>query len=204
MARELRPHVITLDLLMADLDGWQVLAALKGDPALASIPVIVASVTDEKNSAFALGASEYLTKPIQREALEHAIARNCSLYDRPARVLLVEDDAVTREMTEVMLRKVGCSVVSAENGRRALAALAAGEEAPDALIVDLMMPEMDGFEFIERVREDQRFRKIPVLVLTAKEISSEERARLTAGAARIFHKGQFNRRDLLEEIRKHL
>ncbi|MCC6554514.1 MAG: response regulator [Polyangiaceae bacterium] len=202
LARELRPDAIMLDLLMPGTDGWKVLADLRASPELRGIPVIIASVVEEKSAGYALGAVDYLMKPVQRGALERVLARSLDPIERAPRVMLVEDDAATREMMEAMLRKAGVSVISAENGRAALDLLCTGATTPDAVIVDLMMPEMDGFELIEEVRLDERRRRIPLIVLTAKEISGEDRARRDGSVDRVFRKGDFTRQELIDEIRR--
>jgi len=200
LAREIKPDVITLDLLMPGLDGWRVLSALKGTPELASIPVVVASVLEEKNTGYALGASDYLTKPIERDELERVLTRYRSPDQRDPRIMVVEDDPATRDLLDAMLRKAGWSAVLTENGRHALDLLSADSRPLDAFIIDLMMPEMDGFELIERLSKSERHRSTPRIVLTAKDITDEERARLDAGVEKIFQKGSYSRRELLEEI----
>ncbi|WP_437752699.1 hybrid sensor histidine kinase/response regulator [Sorangium sp. So ce1389] len=201
LAGTLYPDVITLDLLMPEMDGWRVLLALKSTPALASIPVIVISIVEERGIGYSLGAADYITKPVEREALERALARCALRSGRSPRVLLVEDDAPSREVLEGMLRRSGCDALSAENGRVALDLLATDTDAPDAAIVDLMMPEMDGFELIERLRLHARWRRMPLIVLTAKELTDEDRARLRVGTERVFQKGQLGLQELLEEVR---
>ncbi|HTN88277.1 MAG TPA: response regulator, partial [Sorangium sp.] len=197
LAGTLYPDVITLDLLMPEMDGWRVLSALKSTPALASIPVIVISIVEERGIGYSLGAADYITKPVEREALERALARCALRTGRSPRVLLVEDDALSREVLEGMLRRSGCDALSAENGRVALDLLATDTDAPDAAIVDLMMPEMDGFELIERLRLHARWRRMPLIVLTAKELTNEDRARLRVGTERVFQKGQLGLQELL-------
>ncbi|WP_437996146.1 response regulator [Sorangium sp. So ce185] len=201
LAGTLFPDVITLDLLMPEMDGWRVLSALKSTPALASIPVIVISIVEERGIGYSLGAADYITKPVEREALERALARCALRSGRSPRVLVVEDDAPSREVLEGMLRRSGCDAVSAANGRLALDLLATDAEAPDAAIVDLMMPEMDGFELIERLRLHEHWRRMPLIVLTAKELTDDDRARLRLGTERVFQKGELGLQELLEEVR---
>ncbi len=196
-ARELRPAAITLDVVMPDLDGWTVLAALKGDPELADIPVIFVTILDEKTRGYSLGAADYLVKPIDRERLAHVLTRICG--DRPARrILLVEDDETTRTVTRHALERDGWSITQAENGRVALARLA--EDQPDVILLDLMMPEMDGFEFLAEVRRHPSWREIPILVLTAKDLTDEDRRRLNGEVERIIQKGAYDRDELLREV----
>jgi signal transduction histidine kinase/CheY-like chemotaxis protein len=200
-AREVRPAAITLDVLMPDLDGWTVLAALKGDPELADIPVIFVTILDEKTKGYSLGATDYLIKPVDRERLAHVLERICG--DRPSRqLLLVEDDETTRTVTQRALERDGWSVTPAENGRVALGRLA--ERRPDAILLDLMMPEMDGFEFLAELRRQAAWRDIPVVVFTAKDLTDEDRRRLNGEVERIIEKGAYGRDELLHEVGRRL
>jgi signal transduction histidine kinase/CheY-like chemotaxis protein len=200
LARELHPAAITLDVLLPDLDGWTALAALKGDPALAEIPVILVTIVDEKNRGYSLGASEYLVKPIDRDRLIAALRALCGRA--AGRLLLVEDDGPTRQMIHQALGREGWSVVEAENGRIGLERLV--EARPDAILLDLMMPEMDGFEFLAELRAQADWRDIPVLVVTAMDLSDDDRRRLDGGVERIMQKGAYTRDDLLREVRRAL
>ena len=196
-AREVRPAAITLDVMMPDLDGWTVLAALKGDPELADIPVIFVTILDEKTRGYSLGATDYLVKPIDRERLAQVLTRICG--DRPSRhILLVEDDETTRTVMQRALERDGWSVTLAENGRVALARLA--ENRPDAILLDLMMPEMDGFEFLAELRRHEGWREIPVIVLTAMDLTDEDRRRLNGEVERVMQKGAYDRDELLREV----
>jgi CheY-like chemotaxis protein len=196
-AREVRPAAITLDVMMPDLDGWTVLAALKGDPELADIPVIFVTILDERTKGYSLGAVDYLVKPIDRERLSEVLTRICG--DRPSRrLLLVEDDETTRRVTQHALERDGWSVTQAENGRVALARMA--ENRPDAILLDLMMPEMDGFELLAELRRHASWRDIPVLVLTAMDLTEEDRRRLNGEVERVMQKGAYDRDELLREV----
>ena len=196
-AREVRPAAITLDVLMPDLDGWTVLAALKGDPDLADIPVIFVTILDEKTKGYSLGATDYLVKPVDRERLAHVLKRLCG--DGPSRrILLVEDDETTRTVIQHALERDGWSITQAENGRVALARMA--EQRPDAILLDLMMPEMDGFEFLAELRRHATWRDIPVLVLTAMDLTDEDRRRLNGEVERVIQKGAYGREELLREV----
>ncbi len=197
LAREHRPDVITLDVLMPGMDGWAVLTALKNDPALAEIPVIMMTIIDDKNMGFALGASEYLTKPIARDRLT-TILRRYVRRDGRRRVLVVEDDQSTRDMVRRALEEERCDVIEAENGRHALEQLATG--GVDLILLDLMMPEMDGFEFLEELRRGNGD-AIPVVVMTAKELTEADRRRLSGSVQRIVEKGAHGRDELLTHVR---
>jgi len=185
-ARKRRPDAITLDIVMPGMDGWAVLAALKSDPTTAEIPVIMLSVVDEHHLGFALGAADYLTKPVERDHLIRVLRKHGKLGSR-RRVLVVEDDALTRQLLCRALESEGCEVVEAEHGRAALDRMAAG--VPDLVLLDLMMPEMNGFEFLEAMREREVWRAVPVAVITAKELTDEERRRLNGGVERVVAKG---------------
>ncbi len=200
-ARARRPDVITLDVVMPGLDGWAVLTALKGDPVTAEIPVVMLSVVDEKNLAFALGASEYLTKPIDRDRLTRVLRK----YERagaPRRVLVVEDDGLTRAALRRAMESEGWEVVEAEHGRMALERFA--DRVPDLVLLDLMMPEMNGFEFLEALRARESWRAVPVVVITAKELTDEDRRRLNGGVERVVAKGGRGLEALAAAVREHL
>jgi CheY-like chemotaxis protein len=198
LARELRPTVITLDVLMPGMDGWAVLTALKADPALSDIPVIMVSIVDEKHMGYALGAADYLTKPIDWERLA-ALLEKYQCARPPCPVLIVEDDAALREMLRRRLEKEGWKTVEAGNGREALERMV--ENQPELILLDLMMPEMDGFQFLEEVRKHEAWRAIPVIVVTAKELTAEDRQRLNGSVERILQKGAYSREELLHEVR---
>jgi CheY-like chemotaxis protein len=198
MARELHPALITLDVLMPGMDGWAVLSALKADPKLHDIPVIIVSMIDDKNLGFALGATEYLTKPVDRERLATILGRyRC--VDPQCPVLIVEDDPIAREMLRRMLEKEGWSVDEADNGRVGLERVAA--RRPEIILLDLMMPEMDGFEFVLQLRRNVMWREIPVVVVTAKELTPDDRLRLNGYVSQILQKAAYSREELLEEVR---
>jgi len=199
LARELQPDIITLDVMMPGLDGWAVLTELKADPALADIPVVMLTIVDNQNLGYALGASDYLTKPIQRERLL-AVLEKYRRQPQPGPVLVVEDDPETREILRRLLEKEGCQVIAAENGRVALERLA--ESRPRLILLDLMMPEMDGFQFVDRVRQHETWRTIPIVVVTAKDLTKEDRVRLNGYVQEIIRKDAVPREELLAEVRE--
>ncbi len=198
LARSITPDVITLDVLMPGMDGWAVLGKLKEDPDLADIPVVMVSIVDEKNMGFALGASEYLTKPIDRDRLS-AILRRYVGADDAHPVLVVEDDADIRSMLKRTLEREGWHVVEAANGRDGLTR--AAEASPALVLLDLMMPEMDGFEFLEAFRARDGGQSIPVVVITAKDLTDAERRRLNGGVEHIVQKGTKDSTNLIAEVR---
>ena len=196
LAREVRPDAITLDVMMPGMDGWAVLTALKADPNVAEIPVVMLTIVDDKNLGYALGAADYLTKPIERERLVAVL--NQHRRDRP--VLVVDDDAGVRQLLRRMLESEGYAVLEAENGNAALDRL---RETPAGIILlDLMMPEMDGFEFVAEFRRHEAWREIPIVVVTAKDLTRDDRDRLNGYVQRILQKGAYSREQLLAEVRE--
>jgi signal transduction histidine kinase/CheY-like chemotaxis protein len=194
LAREQRPDAITLDVMMPGMDGWVVLSALMADRELADIPVIMLTIVDDKRMGYALGASEYLTKPIDRARLITVLEK----YRRDLPVLVVDDDASTRQLLRRILEEQGYTVVEAENGRAALVRM--NERGPGAILLDLMMPEMDGFEFLSALHAREAWRQIPVVIITAKDLTSEERERLNGSVVRILQKGAYGQEELLAEV----
>jgi len=195
-ARALRPDAITLDVMMPGLDGWAVLSALKADPAIADIPVVMLTIVDDRNLGYTLGAADYLTKPIDRERLVSVLER----YRRDQPVLVVDDDPEIRELFRRMLEPDGYTVLEAENGRAALERLR--DVTPSVVLLDLMMPEMDGFEFTAEFRRHEAWRTIPVVVVTARDLSREDRERLNGHVQKILQKGAYGREALLAEVRE--
>ena len=199
LAKELQPTAITLDVMMPDLDGWSVLAALRQNPELADIPVIMVSIVDDKRRGIALGAAGYLTKPIDRERL-HRLVRRFQAPTRATRVLMVEDDASQRERMLGWLERPHWIVREAANGQEALDLLR--EEKPDVILLDLMMPEMDGFEVVAALQGDKDWRDIPVIVITSLDLDAKDRARLNSGVQSVLVKEKFRPEDLVEHIRR--
>jgi CheY-like chemotaxis protein/nitrogen-specific signal transduction histidine kinase len=198
LAEELRPDAITLDVLMPGMDGWAVLTALKGDPALADIPVIMLTIVGERSMAYALGASEYLTKPIDRGRLT-AVLERYRRENRAQTILVVEDDPATRDFLRRALEPEGWTVDEAENGQIGLARVA--KSRPGLILLDLMMPEMDGFEFITELRRHEEWRSIPVVVITARDLTADDHRRLNGYVTAIVQKSAYGREDLLAEVR---
>lgn len=198
LARELRPSVVTLDVMMPSMDGWAVLSALKQDPELAEVPVVMVTIVEDRNLAYTLGATDYLVKPFDRSRLISVIERYCPKHAEHY-VLLVEDDAMTREMTQRMLEKEGWHAVLAGNGREALECVA--RRRPELILLDLMMPEMDGFQFLDELGKRQDCDDIPVVVVTAKDLSLEDRQFLNSRVERTLQKGAYRRDDLVNSLR---
>jgi signal transduction histidine kinase/DNA-binding response OmpR family regulator len=198
LAAEIQPDVITLDIMMSGMDGWSVLSKLKADPAVTNIPVVVLTIIDDRNMSFALGASDYLTKPVDRERLAEVIKRVRSRGGDDS-VLIVEDDADTRMMMRRLFEKEGWSVAEAENGSEGLVAVEA--KTPGLILLDLMMPKMDGFEFVEHLRKREGGRDIPVVVLTAKDLTDEDRRRLRGTVDNVLQKGDQSG-EVVKEVRR--
>jgi signal transduction histidine kinase/DNA-binding response OmpR family regulator/HAMP domain-containing protein len=198
-AKELRPTAITLDVMMPDLDGWSVLTALRQDPELAEIPVIMITIVDEHRRGIALGAAGYLTKPIDRERLRRMIGR-FRAPARPTRVLVVEDDAVQRERMLGWLEGPQWTVREAENGREALKRIQ--ETKPDVILLDLMMPEMDGFAVVAALQKEAHWQDIPIIVITARDLDAKDRERLNSGVQSVLVKERFRPADLVERVRR--
>jgi PAS domain S-box-containing protein len=198
LARELKPSLMTLDVLMPSMDGWSVLQAVKADPELAHIPVMMISIVGDKDLGYTLGAVECLTKPVDREQLR----KLANQYARPAgggHALVVDDDEGIRSLFCRALEEDGWSVDEAENGAIALEQVA--KRQPDLVLLDLMMPVMDGFEFVMHYRKLEGCAQTPVIVVTAKDLDQRERQSLLGGVERIVEKGALTRQQLLVQVR---
>ncbi len=197
LAKEIHPTVITLDVMMPDIDGWGVLALLKADPEIGQIPVVMVTIVDDRKIGFTLGASDYITKPLRAEILLKTL-RKYGCENPPCPVMVVEDDASTRTMVREILESEGWRVSEAENGKVALKLMA--ENRPAVIVLDLMMPEMDGFQFIEAMRQHEEWRRIPVVVVTALDLTSDDRQRLNGYVQKVIQKGQYRREELLKQV----
>ncbi len=197
LAYKLRPAIVTLDVYMPDLDGWTVLNTIKSDPQLSHIPVIMISVSDQRQKGYALGA-EYLMKPIDRGQLLILLEKYSRRGTTPE-VMVVDDDPDLRAVLRKLLEEQGCAVVEAENGLAALRLVA--ESPPSLILLDLIMPQLDGFGFMSQLRKNPALRSIPVVVLTAMDIGPEETARLNGGVEQILQKGAFSLEELKAEIK---
>ena len=200
LAREFQPAVITLDVMMPGQDGWGVLSRLKEDSQTRDIPVVMVTMVDDRQRAFTLGASDFLTKPVDSRRLTRAI-EGCG--QESLQIMVVEDDPDARQMLLRMLAKEQHTVIEAENGRQALDRLTQGA-MPDLILLDLMMPEMDGFAFLEACDERPEWAAIPIVVVTAKELTDAERDYLNQRVSQTVAKGG-NRhiRQILQQVRGH-
>jgi PAS domain S-box-containing protein len=199
LAHEIHPAAITLDVMMPGMDGWAVLQVLKADPELHKIPVIMLSMIDDRTRGYSLGAVDYLTKPVDRELLHKTLSRYyCTDGNCP--VLLVEDDEETREIMAHTLEKNGWKVSEASNGQEALDMMP--DVQPRLILLDLMMPVMDGFGFLAEMRTKPEWQDIPVIVITAKDLTNEDRSKLSGCVEEVLEKNAYTREQLLKEIRE--
>ncbi len=199
-AAELSPAIITLDVMMPHMDGWSVLRQLKADSVLRHIPVVMVTIVTDKGMGYTLGADDYLTKPVDREMLVHVLRR--FVPEGAGKILIVEDDPDTRVVLRRTLEREGYAVVEAGDGREGLQAVKAS--SPNLVLLDLMMPVMDGFEFLTTLRRDLSERALPVIVLTAKELSAAERQLLNGKVEQVLQKSADDPEKVMEEIRKAL
>jgi signal transduction histidine kinase/DNA-binding response OmpR family regulator len=203
LATALSPDVITLDVLMPNVDGWTVLSTLKSTPNTANIPVIMLTIVDEWKRGFALGAMDYLTKPIDTDRLVQLVAlhrRERVTTDSADKgyVLIVEDDSALRELLRRFLNQAGWEVIEVADGRAALTQIA--QYRPSLILLDLMLPELDGIQLIDELQATPSGRDIPIIVLTAKDLTAAERQRLNGSVAQILQKGTYRSEDLLRHI----
>ena len=200
-AHALAPCAITLDIMMPGMDGWEAISRLKADPATRDIPVIVVSIIDNKELGYRLGADEYLVKPVEKDALLRTLRR----FDRgTGEALVVDDDPAVVELVTQLLEDDGWKVRGASDGQEGLGKLR--HRPPDVVLLDLMMPVMDGFETLKEIRASRsaKIRDLPVIVVTAKDLSARERQDLLQNTTRIIEKDGLDRERLLHELRDSL
>ena len=197
LAAEYMPDAITLDVMMPEMDGWEVLTALQSNETTKNIPVIMLTMADEPDIGFSLGATDYLTKPVNWDQLSGILNRHKIESDSQS-ILIVEDDETTREMLKKSLASNDFKVRIAKNGKEGLDKVK--ESKPGLVLLDLMMPEMDGFEFAEKLRENKDWLDIPVVVITAKDLTSEDHNRLKGNVEAIMQKGSYSKKQLLSEV----
>jgi signal transduction histidine kinase/DNA-binding response OmpR family regulator len=197
MAKEIVPDMITLDVMMPEMDGWETLVALKNDPFLVNIPVIMSSIIEDRHLAQTLGAVDYLAKPVDKTRLLNVVDKHIARSARGP-ILVIEDDPDTLEITCDLLVQAGWSIQAAENSIEAVEII---EKSPPILILlDLMMPGMDGFEVIKKLRYHPQWQLIPIIVITSVELSTSEYAQLSKQVQNIFQKGKYELQDLLNEV----
>ncbi|HLH27194.1 MAG TPA: response regulator [Chloroflexota bacterium] len=198
MARILHPDGITLDIFLPRVDGWDFLARAKADPELADIPVVIVSMLDERGKGFALGAAEYLVKPVDRDLLAATLRR--LVAKAPAKILAVDDDPLAIALIEAVLGPEGFTVLKATSGEEGIAL--ARQERPALVILDLMMPDVDGFTVVERLRADTATTAIPIVILTAKTMTDADKTRLNGQISYLAQKGQFSPAAFLALVRR--
>jgi len=198
LARQLLPAAITLDVMMPEMDGWGVLSELKADALLSEIPVIMLTMVDDPERGFTMGASEYVTKPVNRRRLSQILKKYTCLRP-PCPVLVIDDEPSSRSLLRAMLEKEGWVVSEAGNGLEALESMA--RERPRLICLDLMMPEMDGFAFAAEVRRHAEWRSIPIVVITSQDLTADDRRRLNGNVEKILRKDGDSRATLLEQVR---
>ncbi|WP_340149343.1 response regulator [uncultured Sneathiella sp.] len=200
-AQKIRPALITLDVVMPGKDGWTLLQELKEEPELKDIPVLMVSIVDDKHKGFSLGVADYMTKPVDRKRLLTLLERY-KLNGSGGNVLIVEDDGPTRQLMRRIFVSEGWRVREAVNGRTGLELV--HNAIPDLILLDLIMPEMDGFEFVEAIKSIPEARGVPVVVITGADISEEDRRRLNGGVEQIIRKSPDGTPSFLDEVRRHI
>ena len=191
------PDLITLDVMMPEMDGWEVLTALQNNETTKNIPVIMLTMTNERDIGYSLGATDYLTKPVDWNNLSKILKKHEIETDSQS-ILIVEDDEITRDMLTKSLETNDFKVIIARNGKEALERV--NKAKPALILLDLMMPEMDGFEFAEKLREKKEWLDIPVVVITAKDLTKEDHNRLKGNVEAIMQKGSYSKDELLSEV----
>ena len=191
------PDLITLDVMMPEMDGWEVLAALQNNETTKNIPVIMLTLANEPDIGYSLGATDYLTKPVDWGRLSRILEKH-EIETSSQSILIVEDDEITREMLKKSLETNEFKVSVAKNGKEGLERVKRAK--PALILLDLMMPEMDGFEFAEELRENKEWLDIPVVVITAKDLNSEDHNRLKGNVEAIMQKGSYTKDELLSEV----
>lgn len=197
MALEIVPDLITLDVMMPEMDGWETLVRLKNNPKLANIPVVMSSIIEDRHLAQTLGAADYLVKPVDKQRLVNLLDKHISRSQQGC-ILVVEDDEASREMLCRMLVQEGWIVQSAVNGLQAIDCIKA--QQPLMILLDLMMPEMDGFEVIKTVRQHPDWNSIPIVVVTAMDLTTVEHGLLAKQVTNVFQKGKYNKQQLITEV----
>ncbi len=198
IAQTWQPDVITLDVLMANVDGWTVLSKLKNDDEVSHIPVIMVSIVDEKKMGYTLGAADYISKPVQQNLLLDVVAKHIPEDKEQFKLLVIDDDEATRSVVKRAFEKLNCQVSEAVNGQAGWEQL--DQLIPDIILLDLMMPEVDGFEFLDKVKNTPEWKDIPVIVLTAKTLTKRDYARLQGRVEKIYEKSEAPLMQILSKV----
>jgi len=197
MAAKHLPDLITLDVMMPEMDGWEVLTALQNNENTKNIPVIMLTMANEPDIGYSLGATDYLTKPVDWGRLSKILEKH-EIETSSQSILIVEDDEITREMLKKSLETNEFKVSVAKNGKEGLEMVKKAK--PALILLDLMMPEMDGFQFAEELRENKDWLDVPVVVITAKDLTSKDHNRLKGNVEAIMQKGSYTKDELLGEV----
>ena len=200
MARELRPAAITLDILLPELDGWEVMTRLKQDQATSDIPVVVVSVIDNPELGIALGAMDYFVKPIDGKELVKRLSRFNFKNSNGTTVLVVDDEAANREWLRNILERAGFAVILAGGGREAI--VLAKWRRPDLVLLDLMMPDVNGFDVVKALRADPVTQRTPIMILTARHLTQADKRLLNGHVSTILSRGSDSAADLLDHLRQ--
>jgi CheY-like chemotaxis protein len=195
--------LITLNLVLPKMDGWEFLSCIKQIPSTRRIPVVIISIAADRNKGFALGAAAVMQKPISRQELYESlvdVGLLPLLQGQTLRVLVVDDDPKAVELIATRIVGLASTVLRAYGGREAIDL--ARQELPDVLVIDLMMPEVNGFDVVEALKEDPETARIPILVVTAKQITDEDRAKLSGHVLAIMEKADFHEQRFRSEVRR--
>ena len=198
LARKIKPNLITLDILMPEMDGWSVLRTLKADPEVSKIPVVMASILDEKNKGFSLGAADFVSKPIEKERLISSIQTLIGKSEN-LKICIIEDDDNLRFTIKEILEKQGNIIIDASNGKDALSKLNKENPLPDIILLDLMMPVMNGFEFLNQIK-NTKIKSIPILVLTGADLDNKDKIFLNNETEKVIQKTDETLLSITEEI----
>jgi CheY-like chemotaxis protein len=189
---------VILDILLPGLGGWELLAALKRDPATSAIPVLIVSMLDERGAGFALGAAEYLVKPVDRREVVAALARCVAPPGDGRSIVVIDDEPLDLDLVEATLSPHGWRVLRAEGGEEGVQLVR--REQPAAVLVDLLMPGVDGFEVVERLRADPAVAGVPIVVVTSKDMTAADHARLEGRIGHLAQKGTFKQDELADVL----
>ena len=201
--KQLAPDAVILDVLLPEVDGWEFLTRLKADPTTKEVPVIIVSIVDQKGKGFALGAADYLVKPIEKEALLRTLDEynlGSKVRHLPTKVLAIDDDPKALELLSAALEPEGFQVVKAYSGEEGVEVAMA--EQPDIIILDLLMPGMNGFEVLDNLEEAPVTKRPPIIIFTVKQLTAEERERLKGRIARLAQKDGYNPGRLVDMVRE--
>jgi len=198
LAKTHHPLAITLDVMMPEMDGWEVLQKLKENPETVDIGVVIVSISDNRETGFALGAIGHIAKPVDKEVLISEIRKVGEF--KALSIMIVDDDKFDRQQVAQTVQENGMKAIQIEGGKQCIELVE--KQLPDVLVLDLMMPDMDGFTVLEKLRSDPKTAKLPVIVVTAKNLSKEEKQRLRDGGSMLLTKSDTTSAAVLSEVKK--